>query len=123
MPETRIIVQSPDTDVLVLCTTHFSDISCEEMWFKTGVKDHHRYVPVHVLCQELGQKLCKVLPAFHAITECDMTSGIAVVGKKKAWEVLQCSEAHQESLVGLSPTHNNTCRINCEKFIGGLYPA
>lgn len=28
-PETRIIVQSPVTDVLVSCTTHFSDISCE----------------------------------------------------------------------------------------------
>lgn len=50
-------------------------------------------------------------------------SGIAVVGKKKAWEVLQRSDAHQESLVGLSPTHNDACRINCEKFICGLYPA
>ena len=46
--ETRIIVQSPDTDVLVLCATHFSDISCEELWFRTGVRDCHRYVPVHL---------------------------------------------------------------------------
>lgn len=42
-PETRIIVQSLVTNVLVLCTTHFSDISCEELWFRTGVRDHHRY--------------------------------------------------------------------------------
>lgn len=69
------------------------------------------------------EKLCKVLPAFHAITEGDITSGIAFVAKKKAWEVLQCSEAHQESLVGLSPTHNNAFRINCDKFICSLYPA
>ena len=87
-PETRIIIQSPDIDVLVLCTTHFSDISCEELWFRTGVRDHHRYVPVHLLCQKLGQKLCKVLPAFHALTGCDTISAIAGVGKKKAWKVL-----------------------------------
>ena len=91
-PETRIIIQSPSTDVLV-CSTHFSNISCEELWYRTGVRDRHRHVPVHLLCQKLGQKLCKALPAFHAITGCDTTSVIASVGKKKAWEVLPRCEA------------------------------
>lgn len=87
-PETRIIVQSPDTDVLVLCTTHFSDISREELWFRTGIRDHQQYVPVHLLCQKVGQKVCKVLPAVHALTGCDTTSALASVDKTKAWEVL-----------------------------------
>ena len=123
--ETRIIPQSPDTEVLVLRTTHFSDISCEELWFRKGVSDHHRYVPVNLLCQKLGQKLCKALPAFHALTGCDTTSAIASVGKKKAWEVLRRSEAHQQSLemVGLSPILNDTCRVKCETFICTLFPA
>ena len=51
-PSSRIIIQSPDTDVLVLCATHFGPIACGELWFKTGVK-------------ELGHKLCSALPAFH----------------------------------------------------------
>ena len=70
------------------CVLHTSDISHEELWFRTGVRDRHRYVPVHLTCQKLGQKLCKALPAFHALTGCDTTSVIAGVGKKKAWEVL-----------------------------------
>ena len=121
-PETRIIVQSPDTDVLVLCTTRVSDISCEELWFRTGVRDRRRYVPVHLLCQKLGQKLCKALPAFHALTGCDTTSTIAGVGKRKACEVLRSSEAHQKSLgiVGMSPTLDDACRVECEKFICAL---
>ena len=40
-PETRIITQSPDADELVLRTTHFSDISCEELWLRKGVRDRH----------------------------------------------------------------------------------
>jgi len=87
-PETRIIIQCPDTCVLVLCTTHFSDTSCEELWFRTGVTDRHRYVPFHLLNQKLGKKLCKVLPAFHSLTGCDTPSAIAGVAKMKAWEVL-----------------------------------
>ena len=52
-----------------------------------------------------------------------MTSAIAGVGKKKAWEVLQRSEAHQESLgmVGLSPTLKDACRVKCE-FVDLTFP-
>ena len=35
----RIIIQSPDTDVLILCNSLFQEIGCEELWFRTGVKD------------------------------------------------------------------------------------
>ena len=34
-----IVVQSPDTDVIVLCCSHFSSLGCEELWFQTGVRD------------------------------------------------------------------------------------
>ena len=84
--------QSPDTDVLVLCATHFKSIGCEELWFKTGVRDHLRYVPVHRLSEELCQKLCRRLPAFHALTGCDTTSALAGVSEKKAshsWTLLR----------------------------------
>ena len=40
----RTVVQSPDTDVIVLCCSHFSSLGCEELWFQTGVRDKSRYI-------------------------------------------------------------------------------
>ena len=82
-PECHIVLQSPDTNVLALSISHFSDINYTEFWFKTGVKDCLCYVPVHDVSQELGEKMCRALPPLHAITGCDSTSALAGVGKKK----------------------------------------
>lgn len=124
-PRSRIIIQSPDTDVLVLCVAHFDEIPCEELWFRTGVKDRLRYIPVHAVSEKLGEKLCKSLPAFHALTGCDTTSSLTGVGKKKAWEALCRSEAQQESLalVGQSAVLDDETTMKCEEFICTLYPA
>lgn len=73
-PSSRIVIQLPDTDVLVLIVAHFADLNCKELWFRTGVKDRLRYIPVHDVSRTLGKKLCKALPAFHALTGCDTTS-------------------------------------------------
>lgn len=120
----RVIKQSPDTDVLVLCATHFEGIGCEELWFRTGVRDRLRYVPVHRLSQKLGQKLCKCLPAFHALTGCDKTSAIAGVSKKKAWDRLNRDEVHQDNLglVGQAAVVDDVPGAACEAFICDLYP-
>jgi len=40
----RIVIQSPDTDVAVLSVAHFDDLCCQELWFKTGIKDRQRYI-------------------------------------------------------------------------------
>ena len=122
-PECRIVLQSPDTDVLVLSVAHFSDINCAEFWFKTGVKDRIRYVPVHAVSQELGEKMCHALPAFHAITGCDSTSALAGIGKKKGWQVLLRSEQHQDNqgLLGAHQNLSNNIAAKCEAFICDLY--
>ena len=43
----RIVIQSPDTDVAVLFITHFEDLQCQELWFRTGVKVRLRFIPIH----------------------------------------------------------------------------
>ncbi|CAB4012975.1 Hypothetical predicted protein [Paramuricea clavata] len=43
----RVVVQSPDTDVAVLCVVHFQNIRCRELWFQTGLKDKARFIPIH----------------------------------------------------------------------------
>ena len=93
--------------------------------FKTGVKDHIRYVPVHAVIQKLGHKLRSALPAFHALTGCDTTSSLAGVGKKKAWTALCRSEKHQEGLgmVGQMATLDEVFKMKGEEFICSLHPA
>lgn len=105
----RIIIQSPDTDVLVLCTSLFQEIGCEELWFRTGVKDKLRYIPVHDVSRALGSKLCKALPALE---------------KKKAWDALSHSQVHQEclSLLGEWSDLAQDVTTRCTACICSLYP-
>lgn len=67
----RLVIQSPDTDVVILSVAHFEDLQCQELWFKTGVKDKQRYIPIH---------------SIHS--GCGSTSAFSGIGKKKAWKVL-----------------------------------
>ena len=100
--EEKIVIQSPDTDMLVLSVAHFEDIASKELWFCTGVKDRLRFVPVHDVCQNLSNRVLKALPAFHALTGCDTTSALSGIGKKKPWNVFIRSAVYQESFTDKS---------------------
>ena len=65
----RLVIQSPDTDVLILSVSHFRSLGCPELWFRTGLKDRQRMIPVHDIAHALGEKLCRSLPGFwrHAL--------------------------------------------------------
>ncbi|KAK3754209.1 hypothetical protein QZH41_003313 [Actinostola sp. cb2023] len=123
--ETRIVIQSPDTDVLVISTAHFDSLGCEELWFRTGVKDRLRFIPVHEVCRSLGQRMCSALPACHALTGCDSISALAGIGKKKAWNVLCRNHVHQETLSMLGEEHelDENIAAKCESFVCDLYPS
>ena len=88
------------------------------------MKDRLRYVPVPDVSHELGEKLCRALPALHAITGCDSTSALAGIGKKKGWQVLLRNEQHQDSLSLLGSQRNlsDGTTAQCEAFICDLYP-
>ena len=75
----RLIISSPDTDVAVLCCYHYyhSLQGCLELFFKTGTRDKLRYIPVHVIGDQLGASVCNLLPIFHCITGCDSTSSFS----------------------------------------------
>lgn len=122
--ECRIVLQSPDTDILALSVAHYSVINCAEFWLKTGVKDRLRYVPVHAVSRELGQKMCRALLAFHA-TGCNSTSALAGIGKKKGWQLLSRSEQHQDSpsLLGAQSSLIDNIAAKCKAFICDLYPS
>lgn len=119
----RIVIHSPDTDVAILSIAHYKELGCKELWFRTGVKDRTRFIPIHSLSSKLGDSICTALPAFHAMTGCDTTSAISGVGKQKAWKVLHNSPLHQRNLaqLGREPVPNKETLDACEAFICSLY--
>lgn len=121
----RIVIQSPDTDVVVLSAAHFADIQCQEMWIKTGVKDKLRFIPVHDIHSSFGQNLCMCLPSFHALTGCDSTSAFSGIGKKKAWKALQKEVNTQLDLstLGSNPVLQVPVKDIAESFICSMYSA
>ena len=74
----RIVVKSPDTDVLVLCYSQFSS---------------------------RGPSLCKALPGVHALTVCDSMSSFYGIGKKKAWNDIEKSTEFQIALGRLAEVY------------------
>ena len=89
----RIVVKSPDTDVLVLLVHYFPKMkNPSELWFQTGLitstKDYRRYIPIHELCKSLSSVVCAILPADYALTGCDTTSSFFGIGKKSMLKAL-----------------------------------
>ena len=90
---------------------------------KLIVKDRLHSVPVHDVSQELGEKMCRAVPALQAITGCDSTSALAGIGNKKGWQVLLRHEQLQDSqgLLGSQRYLSDGIATQCEAFICDLY--
>ena len=56
------------------------------------------FVPVHDVCQRLGDRVLTALSAFHALTGCDSNSSISGIGKKKAWKAMIRSQVNEGNL-------------------------
>ena len=119
----RIVVQSPDTDAAVLCVYACSVIHAQQLWFRTGVKDKLRFLPVHRITEKLGDDLYSLLPSVHALTGCDSTSALYQIGKRKAWKALAHTKDAYGNLADLGenvPPLDSVSRT-AEAFISSLY--
>ena len=86
----RIVIDSPDTDVIVLCVYFYRHIQgIQEFYFYTGTGEKRRFVPVHAICLALGPMLSGLMLPFHAITGCDSTSAVGKLGKVRPWQLLR----------------------------------
>ena len=119
----RIVIQSADTDVAVLCTTRHSNLQCWKLWFCTGVQDKARYIPIQSLAYELGPELCNALLCFCVLIGCDSNSALSGFGKKKGLNVQLGSKEHQTSLgqLGQEPELSNSNSEAYEGFILAVY--
>ena len=80
---TNIVVISNDTDVLILLLHYlpqFIENGLEELWIKFGAGGHSRFIPLHVMYNNMNKELHSVILKAHILTGCDATSKI---GTKK----------------------------------------
>ena len=86
----RVIIKTPDTDVLVLAIHYYLQMDrVKEFWIETGTvtrtTDLQRFIPVHDICHSQSPLFLKVLPAIHTLTGCDSTSVFFGIGKKTVY--------------------------------------
>ena len=70
-----IVIQSPDTDILVLLLHHRSAIPAKNIFFSTGHEGKHtsmkRFIPVHTLYELISPCHIAVLLSIYTLTGCD----------------------------------------------------
>lgn len=104
----RTIVRCDDTDVLVLLVYYQSrgELS-NEVYMHAGhtgkFVTRERFIPVTQIVKAIGMEQCSMLPAVHALTGCDSTSGFFKLGKKTAYTTFQ---KHQDAVKGLAEFHS-----------------
>ena len=70
------------TDVVVLALCHFFNLDLQELWIEIGTGKNRRLLPIHLYAKILHQEMCKALPFWFALTECDSVSMFAGQGIK-----------------------------------------
>ena len=79
----KVIIRSPDTDVVVL-GIHFASQISALVFLRTGEKNRSRFVTLLQVAAQLGQPVSAALSGLHALAGCDSTSAFVGHGKKKA---------------------------------------
>ena len=76
------------TDVVVIRTAMTLKFDCERLWLAFATGNTSRYIDATAImdmAQSLGDNKCTALPAFHALTGCDVTSSYGSSGKRTSW--------------------------------------
>ena len=121
MPQSRIIVYSRDTDVLVLLIYHRERLPARQLWMRTGSNKNHKYIPIHDVVKTLPSGVVKELLAFHAFTGSDTTSFFFRKGKKGAWKTFLKHPALLQGLGKGSEKLSSETERHVETFVSRWY--
>ena len=75
----RLLVISNDTDTVVRLLRFITDCrehGLHELWVEFGSGERRRHLPLHILAQKLGHRMCKVLFKLHVLSGDDAHSRI-----------------------------------------------
>ena len=82
----KVMIQTVDTDVVMLAIYSFNELQLSELWIEFGTGIHKRWLPIHEYASNLGDDKCKVLTVWFAFTCSDTVSAFSGRGKKIAWD-------------------------------------
>ena len=95
-----VVLIGEDTDLLVLLCYH-ADIHSNRIYFKSESKQAvARNIRVWDITKTnivLGEEICRLLPALHAMTGCDTTSRLFGIGKGAALKKVDIFKQFQET--------------------------
>ena len=121
----KILLRTVDTDVVVIGFSMAQKIGCDCLWFAFGTGTTFRYFDATAMAQALGEAECGGLPAFHALTGCDVTSSFAGKGKRTAWTAWDAYDDATSALCTLSrmPTTESVMNVLpiIERFVVIMY--
>lgn len=72
----HVIILSADTDVFILAFYYWKKlekICCLGLWFD-GSSTKKYLLGYHLATESLGESICNILPALHAVSGCDATN-------------------------------------------------
>ena len=69
----RILPRTVDIYVVVIGISMAQNNGCDCLWFAFRTGTALRYLDATAMAQPLGDATCDDLPAFHALTGCDVT--------------------------------------------------
>jgi len=86
-----VLVESSDSDVVVLLIGHFSQFRSISKEFNLqllyGQGNKKRYLDINCYDEALGPLLSRALPVFTALTECDTTSSLRFKSKRQCFRI------------------------------------
>ena len=80
------MIQTVDTDIVVLAISYFLELQATELWVAFGVGKHFWYIPMHAISNQIGAEKAHALPHFHALYGSNTTSFFAGNGKTSMWQ-------------------------------------
>ena len=122
----KIVVRSPDTDVLVLLLHHRADIHAKEVFFLTGRTGKHanltRYIPIHTLFTQMPPNQLRIMMAVYCMSGSDTTSAFHGRGKKTAFKLMvnHANDLQAMDSIGTGPLSRSQ-KEACVRFVGLLY--
>ena len=71
-----------------------------KLFFKTGVREHKRFIPMHDVASDLGERMPLALPVIHALSGCDSTSSFYGQGQKRCLATIEKYPLALEGIMG-----------------------
>lgn len=119
-----VMIICSNTDILVILLGNYHKIhEGTTVWISTGTKKNYKMLNVTKLHEELGDSVCKSLPAFHAFTGCDYNSSFYNKGKLRPFkklcdsiEYLHLFENFGDKLENLEDDFNKVQTFVCDIY-------